>query len=313
MSIRSFLKLVEIQTKIASVFPFFIGILFVLYRYDSFHLKNTLIFFSSMLIFDLTTTAINNYMDYRKANSDEYRKEKNVIGQEGIKESTVIATILTLFFIATGLGIWLTVETGLLVLLIGFICFCIGILYTFGPIPLSRMPLGEVFSGVTMGFGIVFLTVYVNAFDVGIAALEWQKEMIFLQVNIIRIIEIIIVSLPCMFTIANLMLANNICDVEEDIKNHRFTLPFYLGKKYSLWLYNGLYVGSFIAILISVFLHLLPVISLLSLIAILPVYKHMRIFNELQVKSKTFSLAVKNLIIVNGFLVVSLAMSFIIR
>lgn len=313
MSIRSFLKLVEIQTKIASVFPFFIGILFVLYRYDSFHLKNTLIFFSSMLIFDLTTTAINNYMDYRKANSDEYRKEKNVIGQEGIKESTVIATILTLFFIATGLGIWLTVETGLLVLLIGFICFCIGILYTFGPIPLSRMPLGEVFSGVTMGFGIVFLTVYVNAFDVGIAALEWQKEMIFLQVNIIRIIEIIIVSLPCMFTIANLMLANNICDVEEDIKNHRFTLPFYLGKKYSLWLYNGLYVGSFVAILISVFLHLLPVISLLSLIAILPVYKHMRIFNELQVKSKTFSLAVKNLIIVNGFLVVSLAMSFIIR
>ncbi|WP_400245093.1 1,4-dihydroxy-2-naphthoate polyprenyltransferase [Niallia sp. JL1B1071] len=313
MSIRSFLKLVEIQTKIASVFPFFIGILFVLYRYNAFHLKNTLIFFSSMLIFDLTTTAINNYMDYRKANSDKYRKEKNVIGQEGIKESTVIATILTLFLIATGLGIWLTIETGLLVLLIGFICFCIGILYTFGPIPLSRMPLGEVFSGVTMGFGIVFLTVYVNAFDVGIAALAWEKEMIFLQVNIIKIIEIIIVSLPCMFTIANLMLANNICDVEEDIKNHRFTLPFYLGKKYSLWLYNGLYVGSFIAILFSVFLHLLPAIALLSLIAILPVYKHIRIFNELQVKSKTFSLAVKNLIIVNGFLVVSLAMSFIIR
>ncbi|CAI9395823.1 MULTISPECIES: 1,4-dihydroxy-2-naphthoate polyprenyltransferase [Bacillaceae] len=313
MSIRSFLKLVEIQTKIASVFPFFIGILFVLYRYDAFHLKNTLIFFSSMLIFDLTTTAINNYMDYRKAKSDEYRKEKNVIGQEGIKESTVIATILTLFLMATGLGIWLSIETDLLVLLIGFICFCIGILYTFGPIPLSRMPLGEVFSGVTMGFGIVFLTVYVNAFDVGIAALTWEKEMIFLQVNLIKIIEIIIVSLPCMFTIANLMLANNICDVEEDIKNHRFTLPFYLGKKYSLWLYNGLYVGSFVAILISVFLHLLPIIALLSLVAILPVYKHMRIFNELQVKSKTFSLAVKNLIIVNGFLVVSLAMSFIIR
>lgn len=273
MSIRSFLKLVEIQTKIASVFPFFIGILFVLYRYDAFHLKNTLIFFSSMLIFDLTTTAINNYMDYRKAKSDEYRKEKNVIGQEGIKESTVIATILTLFLMATGLGIWLSIETDLLVLLIGFICFCIGILYTFGPIPLSRMPLGEVFSGVTMGFGIVFLTVYVNAFDVGIAALTWQKEMIFLQVNLIKIIEIIIVSLPCMFTIANLMLANNICDVEEDIKNHRFTLPFYLGKKYSLWLYNGLYVGSFVAILISVFLHLLPIIALLSLVAILPVYK----------------------------------------
>ena len=31
--------------------------------------------------------------------------------------------------------------------------------------------------------------------------------------------------------IANIMLANNICDVEEDIINNRFTLPYYLGKK----------------------------------------------------------------------------------
>ncbi|KHS59025.1 1,4-dihydroxy-2-naphthoate prenyltransferase, partial [Listeria monocytogenes] len=70
-----------------------------------------------------------------------------------------------MFFIATGLGVWLVFRTDLLVLLIGFVCFCIGILYTFGPVPLSRMPLGEIFSGVTMGFGIFFLAVYVNAYD----------------------------------------------------------------------------------------------------------------------------------------------------
>ncbi|MBC8832035.1 1,4-dihydroxy-2-naphthoate polyprenyltransferase, partial [Escherichia coli] len=36
MSIPSFLKLVEIQTKIASVFPFMLGTLFVVYQYDMF-------------------------------------------------------------------------------------------------------------------------------------------------------------------------------------------------------------------------------------------------------------------------------------
>lgn len=311
MSLRGFLKLVEIQTKLASIFPFAIGVLFILYRYDTFNWQNTLIFFCSMLLFDLTTTAINNYMDYRKANHDQYRQEKNIIGQEKIKESTVIATILLLFLTATGLGVWLVVKTDLLVLLIGFICFCIGILYTFGPIPLSRMPLGEIFSGVTMGFGIVFLTVYVNAFDLGIASFAWEGTTIVLQANIIKILEIGIVSLPCVFTIANIMLANNICDLEEDIENHRFTLPFYLGKKYSLWLFNGLYGLTFVAIIVAVIMKLLPVIMLVSLLAIIPVYKHIRLFNRVQVKAQTFSLSVKNLVIVNGLMVATLAISFV--
>src|SRR6476646_2953820 len=82
MSLHTFLKLVEIQTKLASLFPFLVGLLFVIYRYGTCNLVNTLIFFSSMLIYDLTTTAINNYMDYKKATTDEYRKRENIIGQE---------------------------------------------------------------------------------------------------------------------------------------------------------------------------------------------------------------------------------------
>lgn len=110
------------------------------------------------------------------------------------------------------------------------VCFAIGILYTFGPIPISRMPLGEIFSGVTMGFGILFLTVYVNAFDQNIANLVWEGRMISFRADLLQILEIVLVSIPCVATIANIMLANNICDLEEDIKNNRFTLPYYIGK-----------------------------------------------------------------------------------
>lgn len=300
MSLRSFLKLVEIQTKLASLFPFLVGLFFVIYRFDSFKPINTIVFFLSMLLFDLTTTAINNYMDYKKATSEEYRREKNIIGQENISEWLVVTTIFLLLISATGLGIYLVFRTNLLVLFIGMVCFAIGILYTFGPIPISRMPLGEIFSGVTMGFGILFLSVYVNAFDKGIANLVWTGRTITLQLDIILILEIILISLPCIFTIANIMLANNICDLEEDIKNHRFTLPYYIGKKYAIWLFNGMYIASFLAIFAAILLNLLPNTMYLALLACIPVYKHVSLFNRNQNKAETFVVSVKNLILING-------------
>ena len=312
MSIRTFLKLVEIETKIASVFPFFVGLLFVIYRYETFQLMNTLIFFGSMLLFDLTTTAINNYMDYRKAISQDYRNERNIIGQKAIPEHTVIITILSLLMVATSLGIWLVFRTDLLVLLIGMVCFAIGIFYTFGPIPLSRMPLGEVFSGLAMGFGIVFLVVYVNAFDQGIANLIWDGRFISFSADLILLLEIAWISLPCIFTIANLMLANNICDLEDDIANNRYTLPFYLGKRYAIWLFNGLYVGSFLAILTAVLFNILPMVMLLSLFVVIPVYRQVLQFNRKQVKSETFQVAVKNLVLVNGAVLTMLVISVMV-
>ncbi len=312
MSITTFLKLVEIPTKIASVFPFLIGCLFVFYRYGTFQPLNTAIFFLSMLSFDLTTTAINNYMDYRKASSDAYRKQHNVIGQENISESTVITTILSLLVFATVLGIWLVFRTDLFVLLVGMVCFGIGIFYTFGPIPFSRMPLGEIFSGVTMGFGIIFLAIYVNAFDQGIVQLIWEGSMVRLEANILLVMEIVLIAIPSMFTIANLMLANNICDLDEDIRNNRFTLPYYIGKKYAIWLFNILYIFSFLAIITAVLLQLLSPLLLIALLVSYPVYQHVRQFNRKQVKAETFSIAVKNLVLVNGSVVALLIVTVFI-
>src|SRR5690625_3934625 len=185
MTIISFLKLVEIQTKIASVFPFLIGLLFVIYRYDSFYLANTLIFFSAMLLFDLTTTVINNYIDYQKASSESFREEHNIISQIGISLNQVIKIIFIMLIVSIALSLWLVYRTDLFVLFVGMLCFAIGIFYTFGPIPLSRMPLGEFFSGVTMGFGIIFLTVYINAYSEGITNFKLDGFNLQFNANLI--------------------------------------------------------------------------------------------------------------------------------
>lgn len=304
MTIISFLKLVEIQTKIASVFPFLIGLLFVIYRYDSFYLANTLIFFSAMLLFDLTTTVINNYIDYQKASSESFREEHNIISQIGISLNQVIKIIFIMLIVSIALSLWLVYRTDLFVLFVGMLCFAIGIFYTFGPIPLSRMPLGEFFSGVTMGFGIIFLTVYINAYSEGITNFKLDGFNLQFNANLILLLEILIISLPSVLTISNLMLANNICDLEEDIENQRFTLPYYIGKKNALRIFNYLYLLAFIALVVAVFLKLVPTILLASLLMVYPIYKNAKKFYQTQVKSETFSLAIKNLILINGSIVI---------
>ena len=132
------------------------------------------------------------------------------------------------------------------------------------------------------------------------------------QADLMILLEILWVSLPCIFTIANIMLANNICDLEDDIKNSRFTLPYYIGRKRAVILYNILYGLSFVAILTAVILNILPIVMLLSLLIILPVYKHISLFNKKQIKSETFTLAIKNLVLVNGSIIVMMVVSFIV-
>ena len=89
MSLAVFLEVVEIRTKVASIFPFIMGILFSLVYFHEFHPLNTVIFFVGMILFDLTTTSINNYMDFKKAKSKVYKYEQNVIGREKIPETLV--------------------------------------------------------------------------------------------------------------------------------------------------------------------------------------------------------------------------------
>ena len=78
-----------------------------------------------------------------------------MIGRENISEATVRNLIFAMLAGTLLIGLYLTFVTGWLLLVMGLVVCFIGVFYTFGPIPLSRMPLGEVFSGVTMGLGIL--------------------------------------------------------------------------------------------------------------------------------------------------------------
>ena len=204
MSINTFLKLVEIQTKLASLFPFLLGTLFATYYFDSFSPINTLLFFLSMIIFDMTTTAINNLMDYQKAKDEGYKDEVNIIGQEKLSEKLVVRLIVAMLVIAFLLGIILVFRTNIILLLIGAVCFFIGIFYTFGPVPISRMPLGEPISGLTMGFGIFFIAAFVNVEPGTLLSLAFEGTRFIVEGDMVLILSLFLVSLPAVFLIANI-------------------------------------------------------------------------------------------------------------
>lgn len=310
LSLPVFLEFVEMKTKVASVFPMTLGILWAIYRYQTFNWLNTLLFVLAVLSFDMCTTAINNSMDYHKAKDETYRQESNVIGKFSLDFRQMIGIVFALLIFSVIISLVLVWRTSWLLLPMGALCFLIGIFYTFGPIPLSRMPLGEVFSGVTMGFGIFFLAVFIQD-PAGLLTSQVSSQWMTLQFSWTKIIDIIFMSLPLVTLIANIMLANNTCDLEEDIRNHRYTLVYYIGKKNALKLYFVLASLPWLLWIIYCLTGFLPIWALAGLIGVWPAYKSLETFLKKQVKRETFIEAVKSFVLFALLYVVILALALI--
>lgn len=301
MAIKKFMQLVEIKTKTASMIPFLFGTVYAIFRFHEFHVEHFLLMLFSLLSFDMATTALNNYYDYKKAaRKHGYGYEvHNPIVSYKMKPTRVLLLLCILLLIAVGAGIVLFLRTDLLILLLGGLSFAVGILYSFGPIPISRMPLGEIFSGLFMGFVIMFISAYIQAGD-RLASLTLQAGIAVLQVHLLEVILIFLVSIPAILGIANIMLANNICDIEEDIENKRYTLPVYIGKANALVLFKLMYYAAFVDLLVLFFVGVNPLLCLLVLVTLVPINKNIQRFTQQQTKQHTFGLAVKNFIMMNA-------------
>lgn len=302
MSLAVFLEVVEIRTKVASIFPFIMGILFSLVYFHEFHPLNTIIFFVGMILFDLTTTSINNYMDFKKAKSKVYKYEQNVIGREKIPETLVRNMIFSMLALTLLIGLYLTWMTGWLLLLMGLVVCFIGVFYTFGPVPLSRMPLGEVFSGMTMGLGIFAITIYLNTVTQKVFYLDidFATGTFGLVGHLWAVCAIVLASLPLVFTIANIMLANNLRDLETDIENHRYTLVYYIGRTNGIHLFQGLMLASYGAILIGFLFGLYQWPILLVFLTLPKIRQNLKEHQASLPHPRSFGYSIKNMILFNS-------------
>ena len=126
-----------------------------------------------------------------------------------------------------------------------------------------------------------------------------------------RILEIIFMSIPLVTLIANIMLANNTCDLEEDIRNHRYTLVYYIGKKNALKLYFVLASLPWLLWLLYCLTGFLPFWALIGLLGLVPAYHSLERFLKKQVKGETFIEAVKSFVLFSGVYVLTLLVAVI--
>ena len=285
VSLDVFLELVEIKAKTASILPMRLGVCMSVYYYHSFNLINSILFFIAMLLFNMAVDMMDNYNDYNHAvDTEDYKKNTNIIGREKISPRLVLTLILIFSIIAAGIGIYLVTRVGLPLLWMGIFCFAVGILYSSGPFPMNGLPVGEFFSGFTMGFMIMLISVYIN--KTGIFDWSWSN-----------LLKIWLVALPCELWISNLMLANNICDAQEDEDNHRHTIIHFIGVQQGLNSFTTKNVIAFLAIITAVMARLAPWTMLLTLLIIPFVVKQTKLLYHEQVKKRTFPCAVKILLV----------------
>ena len=285
VSLDVFLELVEIKATTASILPMLLGVCMSVYYYHSFNLINSILFFIAMLLFNMAVDMMDNYNDYNHAvDTEDYKKNTNIIGREKISPRLVLTLILIFSIIAAGIGIYLVTRVGLPLLWMGIFCFAVGILYSSGPFPMNGLPVGEFFSGFTMGFMIMLISVYIN--KTGIFDWSWSN-----------LLKIWLVALPCELWISNLMLANNICDAQEDEDNHRHTIIHFIGVQQGLNSFTTKNVIAFLAIITAVMARLAPWTMLLTLLIIPFVVKQTKLLYHEQVKKRTFPCAVKILLV----------------
>ena len=168
---------------------------------------------------------LNDYVDFVKGTdsaSDNVEVSDAVLVYGGIDPKS--ARNLGFLYLFAGLlsGLAASAGAGPVPLLIGAVGGATVLLYSGGPLPVSSLPLGEVVSGFVMG-GLIPL---------GTAACADGKLHP----------EILFYSLPLIIGIGLIMMSNNGCDIEKDLRAGRKTLPSILGRERTLKLYRFLTV-----------------------------------------------------------------------
>ena len=204
--------------------------------------------------------------------------------------------MLLLFLVSTVLGIWLVAVTDIVVLALGSICFMVGVLYSFGPVPFNHTPFGEILSGFFYGFMIPLILFYINLPE--LLSIEFADGNFLIAISGDVLLSLLLLAVIPFCLTANIMLANNICDLEHDKAVGRYTLPAFIGRKAAVKLFVALYCIVFAAVLVCVFLGRLHPITLICF-AVLPfILQKVKLFYKHQSKSETFAVSVFSFIAV---------------
>jgi 1,4-dihydroxy-2-naphthoate octaprenyltransferase len=271
MTITQFNRIVEIRTKIISMGTFTAGVLYAAANEGVFSLERFLLMAAAVLFVDMGTTGFNSYFDFiHGTDTKEYNLERDkVLVHDGVEARTALLISLTLFGLAGVIGIILAYMTSFYLLVAGAVSMAVGFLYTGGPLPISRTPLGELFAGGFLGSVLFIITYYV-------LSLKLRSELF-------------IASIPFLLLIALILTVNNTCDIKADKAAGRKTLSILITKRRAVPLMRTMIITSYLTVALFSLTGIYPVFTLGW--AIPAFLFSMKVFNQME--KQGFSLETK--------------------
>ncbi|NRG47575.1 1,4-dihydroxy-2-naphthoate polyprenyltransferase [Bacillus sp. CRN 9] len=164
------------------------------------------------LALQIATNLFNEYYDFKRGldTADSVGIGGGIV-RHGLKPKNVLTIAIFLYIVAAFIGVYICINSSWWLAVIGLGGMAIGYLYTGGPLPIAYTPLGELFSGLSMGTGFVLIA-------------------FFIQTNTLTV-ESILISIPIGILVGAINMSNNIRDIDEDINGGRKTLAILLGRE----------------------------------------------------------------------------------
>jgi len=217
LTLRTFLAVVEIRTKLVSVSTLSLATLYVVWRRGFPDVPLFFLLWAASLAVDMGTTAFNNYFDYWRG-TDRYREidePDKVLIHQGVDPGFAFWSGCWCFGVAIVLGSAIALRGAWWVVPAGGLGMAIGFLYTGGPYPLSRTPFGELFAGGCLGLGLFAIAcgVWSVPLDAGVLA----------------------AGLPSFLWVASILTVNNTCDIAGDREAGRKTFSILVGVRGGEW------------------------------------------------------------------------------
>ncbi len=209
----------------------------------------------------------DDYFDYKHSVDHLKPGEKNpYTGGSGTLTSGLIIpksmfeAFILCYLATTAIGIYLTIERGLLVLALGLFGLFCSIFYTAPPIHYSHYGLGEL--GLLINFGTT----------IGLGSYYVQTQKLTL--------EAFLATLPLGIMLFSMIVINEIPDLEEDKRAGKLTLVARYGKRAGVKLYVLSWICTYIIIIGAVAFRVMPAISLIALISLPLVFRSVRTLNS---------------------------------
>ena len=262
---RTLLKLMDIKTLVAGIFPVLLGSLFSLYKFDSFNLGDMMLLILGILLMQSSANMINDIFDHKRGSDDAAKADEKAIAAGEIKVGQVRRIVIIFILIDIVINLYYSVTLHWSIFFIGVYGALIMYFYSAGKKPISYTPFGELVSGSTMGLCIMSTVIYIQS---GIVNLET-----------------ILVTLPTSIFIGTILLTNNISDHQEDKKAGRYTLPLFIGIPHAEMLWQLSCYSLLIATSVFVYVGLWPIESLVLVFLVFP-YKRVFKFKHIEKKSK---------------------------